>query len=138
MGTDERARHYLARVQEQMARLQRLVDDLLDVGRLQEGKLHLESEALDLVHLVTQLVESVQATMDGPRMELDVAEGPPLVMSGDAARLSQVVLNLLANAARYAPDSPRIEVRLRREEREAILEVQDYGPGIPATALIFD
>jgi two-component system CheB/CheR fusion protein len=67
-------------------------------------------------------------------VELAVAE-EPLVVSGDATRLSQVVLNLLTNAARHAPDSPRIAVRLRREEGEALLEVQDYGPGIPAAAL---
>jgi two-component system CheB/CheR fusion protein len=72
-------------------------------------------------------------------VELAVAEDP-LVVAGDAARLSQVVLNLLINAARHAPDSPRVEVRLRREEGAALLEVQDYGPGIPAAALphLFD
>jgi two-component system CheB/CheR fusion protein len=72
-------------------------------------------------------------------VELAVAE-EPLVVSGDAARLSQVVLNLLTNAAKHAPVSPRVEVRLRREEGAALLEVQDYGPGIPAAALphLFD
>jgi signal transduction histidine kinase len=55
-------------------------------------------------------------------------------------RLSQVVLNLLTNAAKHAPHSRRVEVRLRREAGEALLEVQDYGPGIPAEALphLFD
>jgi two-component system CheB/CheR fusion protein len=138
-STDGRARRYLARVQEQMQRLQRLVDDLLEVERLQEGKLQLEREPVDLVALVQGLVEALQATANGPRVELAIAEAP-LVVSGDATRLSQVVLNLLTNAARHAPDSPRIELRLRREAGEALLEVQDYGPGIPAAALphLFD
>ena len=138
-GADERARRYLARVQEQMQRLQRLVDDLLEVERLQEGKLQLERDAVDLVPLVQGLVEALQAATDGPRVALAIAEGP-LVVAGDATRLSQVVLNLLTNAARYAPDSPRIELRLRREAEEATLEVRDYGPGIPAAALphLFD
>jgi two-component system CheB/CheR fusion protein len=138
-STDERARRYLARMQEQMQRLQRLVDDLLEVERLQEGKLQLDHEQVDLVPLVQGLVEALQATTDGPRVELAVAEGP-LVVSGDATRLSQVVLNLLSNAAKHAPDSPRIELRLRREAGEALLEVQDYGLGIPAEALphLFD
>jgi two-component system CheB/CheR fusion protein len=136
---DGRAQRYLARVQEQMQRLQRLVDDLLEVERLQEGKLQLERAAVDLVPLVQGLVEALQAAADGPRVELSAAEGT-LVVAGDAARLSQVVLNLLTNAARHAPDSPRIEVRLRREEGGATLEVQDHGPGIAATALshLFD
>jgi two-component system, chemotaxis family, CheB/CheR fusion protein len=138
-STDGRAQRYLARVQEQMQRLQRLVDDLLEVERLQEGKLRLERDAVNLVPLVQGLVEALQATMDGPRVELAMAEGP-LVVAGDAARLSQVVLNLLTNAAKYAADSERIDVRLRREEGAALLEVQDYGPGIPAAALphLFD
>jgi two-component system CheB/CheR fusion protein len=132
-GADERAQHYLARVQEQMQRLQRLVDDLLDVGRLREGKLQLDREPVDLVPLVQGLVEALQAATEGPRVELAVAEDP-LVVAGDAARLSQVVLNLLTNAVKYAADSERIDVRLRREAGEALLEVQDYGPGIPAAA----
>jgi two-component system CheB/CheR fusion protein len=138
-SADGRARRYLARVQEQMQRLQRLVDDLLEVERLQAGKLQLEREAVDLVPLVQGLVEALQATTEGPRVELAIAEAP-LVVSGDATRLSQVVLNLLTNAARHAPDSPRIELRLRREAGEATLEVQDYGPGIPAATLphLFD
>src|SRR5919201_5681518 len=121
-STDGRAERYLARVQEQMQRLQRLVDDLLDVGRLQEGKLQLERGAVDLVPLVQGLVEALQITTDGPRVELAVAE-EPLVVAGDAARLSQVVFNLLTNAARYAPDSRRIAVRLRRGEGGAGLGV---------------
>jgi two-component system CheB/CheR fusion protein len=138
-STDGRARRYLARVQEQMQRLQRLVDDLLEVERLQEGKLQLERDAVDLVPLVQGLVEALQATTDGPRVALAIAEGP-LVVAGDATRLSQVVLNLLTNAVKYAADSERIDVRLRQEEGEALLEVQDYGPGIPAAALphLFD
>ena len=107
--------------------------------RLHEGKLQLDREPVDLVPLVHGLVEALQATTDGPRVELAVAK-QPLVVAGDATRLSQVVLNLLTNAARHAPDSPRIELRLRREAEEATLEVQDYGPGIPAAALphLFD
>jgi two-component system CheB/CheR fusion protein len=88
---------------------------------------------------VQGLVEALQAATDGPRMELAVAEAP-LLVAGDAARLSQVVLNLLTNALKYAADGERIDVRLRREAGEALLEVQDYGPGIPAEALphLFD
>ena len=107
--------------------------------RLHEGKLQLDRQAVDLVPLVQGLVEAMQAATDGPRVELAVVEGP-LVVSGDAARLGQVVLNLLTNAVKYAADGERIDVRLRREEGAALLEVQDDGPGIPAAALphLFD
>ncbi len=138
-GSDERARRYVAQVQEQLMRLQRLVDDLLDVGRLQEGKLSLFLETLDLTSLASSVVEAVAATSEGPPVVLAAADGP-LRVRGDSARLSQVILNLLSNAARYAPESAQIEVRLRRAGEAAVLEVQDRGPGISADAQqhIFD
>src|SRR5205085_1935767 len=86
-STDGRAQRYLARVQEQMQRLQRLVDDLLEVERLQERKLQLDRDAVDLVPLVQGLVEAMQATTDAPRVDLAIAE-EPLVVAGDATRLS--------------------------------------------------
>jgi two-component system CheB/CheR fusion protein len=137
-GSDERARRYVAQVKEQLMRLQRLVDDLLDVGRLQEGKLNLFLETIDLTALVSSVVEATAATSEGPPVVL-AADGP-LRVRGDGARLSQVILNLLSNAARYAPESAQIEVRLRRDADAATLEVQDRGPGIAADAQehIFD
>ena len=94
-GTDERARHYLARVQEEMARLQRLVDDLLDVGRLQEGKLHLESEALDLVHLVTQLTPGDPCTPTDPcHVYLNLADVKEIGLASGAVYIAVGAANL--------------------------------------------
>jgi two-component system CheB/CheR fusion protein len=128
---DERARLYIAQVRQQMQRLQRLIDDLLDVGRLQGGRLQLDRSPVDLVPLVSDLVEALQATQEGPPIRAELTSEPLLVL-GDTTRLSQVVINLLSNAARHAPDSPVVEVRLQRVDGAVVLEVQDYGPGIPS------
>ncbi len=122
----------------QAERLRVLANDLLDVGRLQSGKLHLRVQSVDLGALVTQTVEAVQWRS----IVVDVPKSP-LLVSGDAIRLEQLLSNLLTNALTYAPDSPRIEVRLREvagaartdEDREAELQVQDFGPGIAAADL---
>jgi two-component system CheB/CheR fusion protein len=118
----------------QSAKLARLVDDLLDVSRLQHGKLALKLEPLDLVPVVTQAVEVAQGLAQGQAIHFD-APKEALRVNGDPQRLEQVLLNLLTNAIKYAPNTERIDVRLRRTNGEAEIEVRDYGPGIPAADL---
>ena len=130
---DGRVRRYLTQAQEQLQRLQRLVDDLLDVSRLSEGKLSLRFVPVDLAPLVRDLVEAVQAT-GGIQMQVQAGEGA-LMVRGDTTRLEQILLNLLNNAAKYAPNGGRIDVRLHAEDGMAVLEVGDYGPGIALAAL---
>ncbi len=114
-------------------RLHRLINDLLDVGRLQSGKLTLMRAPIDLSGVVARAVETTQATMGERPVRLD-SVGGPLLVDGDGLRLEQVVLNLLTNARTYAPSSP-IDVRVRRQDGVAEVEVQDYGPGIAPEAL---
>jgi two-component system, chemotaxis family, CheB/CheR fusion protein len=111
-----------------------LVSDLLDVGRLQNGKLHLRLAPLDLTALTAQALELARPQTQGQILVLD---GPsePLMVEGDAVRIEQVVRNLVLNAIKYAPDTPRIDVRLRTRDDVAEIQVEDYGPGIPETAL---
>jgi two-component system, chemotaxis family, CheB/CheR fusion protein len=125
----------------QAQRLRVLVNDLLDVSRVQQGKLHLQLVPVDFVALVYDAVEAVQLDVQGQAIILDPGI-EPLVVMADAPRLEQVVLNLLTNAIKFAPDTQRIDVHLRRAEAisgaghaEAILQVQDYGPGIFAAEL---
>jgi two-component system CheB/CheR fusion protein len=136
---DERARLYIAQVRQQMQRLQCLIDDLLDVGRLQGGRLQLDRSPVDLVPIVTDLAEAIQATQEGPPIRVEVPPHP-LTVLGDTTRLSQILINLLSNAARHASDSRVIEVRLRHADGHAVLEVQDQGQGIPEDVqdLLFD
>jgi two-component system CheB/CheR fusion protein len=133
----ERVRRYATRALEQAQRLNDLVGDLLDVARLQSGKFRLSLEWVDLVPLAARALETAQLLAEGQAIHLDAAgaRDAPLPVRGDAVRLEQVLLNLLTNAITHAPETQRIDVRLRREAREAVVEVQDYGPGIAAAEL---
>ena len=118
----------------QVQRLQRLVEDLLDVTRLHNGKYRLELAPLQLEDLAEQAKEEAQALTTSQTITLEVS-GAPVRVLGDAGRLEQVLMNLLTNAIAYAQSSRQIEVRLRRVGNEAELQVQDTGPGIPPEEL---
>ncbi len=124
---------YTDAAMEQVERLKVLVGDLLDVGRLQTGKLCLETTRLDLGPVVTRAIAA--ARMESPGRMILFDSGPPVVVDGAAVRLEQVVLNLLRNAATYAPDRSRVEVRLWARDGSAELQVRDYGSGIAAADL---
>ncbi|MGH2461221.1 MAG: sensor histidine kinase [Chloroflexota bacterium] len=113
--------------------MSRLVDDLLDFNRVGRGTLRLEPTVIDLVAVVTNTIE-----IFAPRHGFDrlVVEAPrPVIVVGDAQRLSQVTANLISNALRYAPsDLVRVRVSLEPDGR-ALLEVKDHGPGISPGAL---
>ncbi len=127
-------RRYTERALGQARRLGRLVDDLLDVARLQNGKYNLNLERLRLDGLVSQAVEIAQAQTNKQKIRFADAS-KPLYVSGDAGRLEQALLNLLNNAITYAPQSEQIDVWLRRVGNKAEIQVRDYGKGIPAADL---
>jgi two-component system CheB/CheR fusion protein len=117
----------------QIRRMTTLVTDLVDVGRLQTGKVHLQFQAVNLNEVVKQAVDAIQSIATDHHIEM-VAPDQILLVQGDAVRLEQIVYNLLTNAIFYAPNNPRIDVRLRQESdtNSVELQVQDYGPGIPS------
>ncbi len=124
----ESVRRQLEIVVRQVRQMNRLIEDLMDIGRLQTGRLQLQLAVIAFNEIVEQAVESIQTPEPGRQITLS-APAEPLFVQGDPLRLGQIVVNLLNNAIKYAPNS-RIEVRLRRVEDEAELQVQDYGPGI--------
>jgi two-component system, chemotaxis family, CheB/CheR fusion protein len=110
-------------------RMRVLVGDLMDMSRLQRGKLTLRLQPEDLSPLVRRAVSLAQLGTRSQTLTLDLPEGP-VVVRGDATRLEQVVVNLLGNAMKHAPESKRVDVRLNIQGSEAELQVRDYGPGI--------
>jgi signal transduction histidine kinase/FixJ family two-component response regulator len=120
----------------QMETLVRLVDDLLDLGRLTQGKIRLQRERLDARGAVTRALETCQPVLQ-ERQHRATADlpGEPVHVDADPVRLTQVLINLINNAARYTPSGGEIVVSLRRAEREAVLCVRDTGIGIPAAML---
>lgn len=125
----------------QLRHLTRLVDDLMDISRITQGRMQLQLQPLELSALIQGAAQDVRAVMDaaGHTLQLAIAVSP-VVVEGDATRLTQVVLNLLTNAAKYTPDGGRIDLELRCDADHVEVLVRDNGIGLPAEALssVFD
>jgi signal transduction histidine kinase len=125
----------------QVQHLVRLVDDLLDIGRIMRGKITLRSEPLELATVINQAVETIQPNIDEQSHVLVVSLPPePLPVHGDPVRLTQVFGNLLHNAAKYTPAHGRIELVAERRGDEVVVTVRDNGVGISPDmqAKVFD
>jgi PAS domain S-box-containing protein len=134
----EQARTILER---QVAQLTRLVGDLMEVSRVATGQLRLHLESLDLRGIVTVAVEATRAAIDRRGHELAVDLPPqPVWLQADPARLEQVIVNLLDNAAKYTEPRGHIWLSLDTEDGAAVLRVRDSGVGIAETVLprVFD
>ncbi|MBY0232496.1 MAG: HAMP domain-containing histidine kinase, partial [Gemmataceae bacterium] len=142
-GGDEaaHAREQRERMDRQVAQLTRIVEDLLDVSRIAQGKLALRRAVIDLRSVLEQALQ-MAAPLAEERRHLVVADLPPgpLCVEGDQPRLIQVFVNLLNNAAKYTPAAGRIELMATCEEEAAVVRVKDNGGGIPGELLprIFD
>jgi signal transduction histidine kinase len=131
----------IAVIQRQVEHLVRLIDDLVDVSRITRGLISLRHEPTDLSAVIAQAIETARPLIDARRhtLSVDVADGP-LLVDGDIARLSQVVANILNNAAKFTDPGGRIELRVWRDTQHAAIEVKDNGRGIAREMLphIFD
>lgn len=135
---EQRAREVLSR---QTQHLSRMVDDLLDVARVTQGKIALKPDRLDLRALLERAVDNARQTKSGPRHQsLECTLPPtPVLVNGDSTRLEQVLMNLLDNASKYTPDGGHIQVWLHARERghgpSAHVVVRDNGAGITPDVL---
>ncbi len=129
-----RALVYARTATSEIQRMERLVNDLSDLTRLQSGKFSLRLAPVRLDTLLRETVDIGQTLAQAQTIVL-TADDEPIVVSGDAQRLQQVVLNLITNAITHAAGSRRIDVRLRRNDSIAEIDVQDYGAGIAAEHL---
>jgi two-component system phosphate regulon sensor histidine kinase PhoR len=119
-------------IEQATRRLGELMDDLLDVTRLQAGRLELHCEATNLVPLVKRVTKRLQTTIKCHHIVISSQDDIALVFI-DVQRIEQVLTNIINNAVKYSPHSNRIEVsiRLHQEPGSVIVSVQDYGIGIP-------
>ena len=125
----------------QLAQLTRLVDDLLDVSRVTRGKLRMRTETMDLNAAVHSAIESARPLFDERKQQFEPAlSTAPLLMNGDIARITQVVVNLLNNAAKYTPEGGQIAISTYAEGNNAVVRVKDTGIGIAPANIdhIFD
>lgn len=134
-----------AKVLDMMARqvdhMVHLIDDLLDMARVDSGKIELKKGLVDLKTVAAGAVEASLPLIDAAHHALEVCiPDEPLPLDADATRLTQVLTNLLGNAAKYTPNGGRIRLAARRDGGEVAISVCDTGIGIPEDALdsIFD
>ena len=127
--TEEWVREVLQR---QTGQMTRLVDDLLDVSRITRSAISLKKQAVDMRGVVRAAVDASTQWMQARRhaLAVNLPQEDPLVVSGDEARLAQVVQNLLHNSAKYTPDGGRVSISARREGAEIVVVVKDSGIGM--------
>lgn len=120
----------------QLTHMVRLIDDLLDISRINSGKIHLEFAPTSLCAVVQAALDLSRPAMDAAGHALDVdLPAEDIQVSGDETRLTQAVGNLLNNAAKYTPAGGRVRLSLRRDGGQAALVIQDNGIGIPPEML---
>ncbi len=123
-------------IERQLARLSRLVEDLLDTSRLDLGMVRLYKTRTDLCRLIEEMAETVRPQTDGKHLLLQVdLPTHPVWVEADETRVCQVLSNLLLNASEHTPASGRITIALQHLHAQAVLTVRDTGRGIAAAML---
>jgi PAS domain S-box-containing protein len=122
-------------IDRQARQLTRLVDDLLDVGRIATGKISLQRQEMDYREIVLASAEAARPLMAAKRHQLQVEVAERIPMRGDPTRLAQVLHNLLSNAARYTPEGGEVSLTATVEGNRCVTRVRDNGQGIAPEAL---
>jgi signal transduction histidine kinase/ActR/RegA family two-component response regulator len=117
-------------IDRQVRHLVRLVDDLLDVSRIARGKVQLRHEPIDVADVVTSAVEAVSPLLEERHHELTITAPRGLAVTGDGTRLTQVVTNILSNAAKYTKPNGKIEIHAGLDHDHVEVRVKDNGIGI--------
>jgi PAS domain S-box-containing protein len=130
--TDEERVSLNGMMDRQVTLMQRLLDDLLDLGRITHGYIKLQKERIDLAKLLQHVTEVIQSTAAKRGQEMILRlPSEVVVFKADEARLEQIAINLLNNASKYTPQGGRIEFSGVREGSEVVLRCKDNGRGIP-------
>lgn len=133
--TEEEKKQYLEIIVQEAHRIQHLVDDLFELAKMEEGKIILNPEKVDLAQTVDLAVRRMELTAKEKGLHLKVKyDGEPYELPGDSKRMEQIVMNLLENAVRYT-DEGEIRIGLQYTDSSAILIIEDTGIGIPEEEL---
>ena len=135
-GTEEQAEWSIGVIDRQVKQLTHLIDDLLDVARIAQGKIQLRKEIVDPSTIIHQAVESVRplAARKRHQISLSITTGR-MAIEGDPTRLEQILVNLLTNAAKYSENGGCIWLSAKPEGGELVIKVKDTGIGIPPEKL---
>ena len=129
-GLDEDDRELLQTISDQSTRMNRMIENLLDLSKLQAGAVAANADWLDPRELVEASLDEVVPSDQEARVHVTLAHDPPLVR-GDASQLQRVVVNLVENALKFSPREQPVEVSVERAGKMVEVAIADHGPGIP-------
>lgn len=124
----EKSKDLAAKEEVQVHRLEKLINDLLDVSRINAGKIIYSTEEFEFDAMIRDSAEIAHHTY--PKAEIIIEQNDPVTYSGDKVRLEQVMQNLLSNAVKYSPDSERVIIRSKQDGDNIVVSVTDFGIGI--------
>ena len=119
-------------IERQADHLAKLVDELLDLSRVQKGKIRIEPIHFDLAVAVSRAIESCEALVDAQQhtVTLKVEPGDSVCVNADPTRIDQVLVNLISNAAKYTRSGGSIDIAVAREGKLAVVRIRDNGLGL--------
>jgi PAS domain S-box-containing protein len=133
LGTaNDEQKHALEVILRNSNRLDRLIQDIFDISRLESGTMKFVTKKIDVIKMVKEVAETMQSSADNKNIKINAEIGtdvPELIIDKD--RITQVVVNLLNNAIKFSPDSSTIHIKVRKEKKDVLFEVHDHGRGIP-------
>lgn len=127
---EDAGREWLAIIDAEASRLSRLVGNLLDLSRVEAGVLRPMKEPHDLREVVTRAVDAMRDRLRDHRIGVDIPDGPLVPL--DFTQIESVLVNLLDNSGRHAPEGTEIRISARRQDREVRVQVENEGPPVPA------
>lgn len=132
--TSSQAQVAVRRIHSLSIELGQMIQDIFEMARISNGRLDVARDSIELLAVVESAVATARTLPMMPPISVEM-QCEDSVIRGDARRLSSVVLNLLTNAARHATRTNRIDVRITKDDTCALIEVEDYGQGIPSSDL---
>src|SRR5690606_21191700 len=123
---------YISRVQTQLAKLNSFIADLLDISKIDNGKMKMNKKPFIFEHLLTNVIDTIYHTHENSKITIE-REGEIIdqPMIGDEIRIEQVLINFLTNAIKYSPDADRVIIKTERDDVQIMISVIDFGIGIP-------
>jgi PAS domain S-box-containing protein len=129
LADDDRNKTFIRKALKQIDKLSTLISDLLDVSKIEAGKLPFSYNSFNLPQLVDEVVDLMQYSTKSHNLTI-CSEIADLTVYADRQRIEQVIINLLSNAIKYSPDASQINISVSRQNDDAVVSVQDFGMGI--------
>ncbi|HEY0053858.1 MAG TPA: PAS domain S-box protein [Pedobacter sp.] len=134
INSDEKSRQFISKTVQQVKKLSALVNDLLDVSKIEAGKLQLIKREFDLIKVTTDVVELIRNSQASHTIKF-VSNVQSIVVNADPNRIEQLIINLLTNAVKYSPAANQVDIIIQSSNQEVTVGVKDTGLGIEADKL---